>query len=620
MIDRHEHLFRIYGSVMPRSLLWACLASLEGALLDASGWQLFTYRTGPSGSPALELWHHPYTVNVVGMVIGYVLVMRVQVAYQRFWEGVTTIMQCSSKMGDGVLQLLTFDEVRKGGGPPVFDEKAFAFRMQIIHLCSLFHAVALLDCRGDDEFVQSQLTLNREDPYLFRLHPTEDQHLHVSPDGRETDLRVVGQRVPRVPMQKIIAARRAMSAAAGLEVDEDGKPSAKGQGSDTSCFNCISAVESMEMGVQPVSVRQSLQRELTRRASTALARSRKLRSGQGLVHCGDDDSVHRGRNFCSASDDDSVHRGRNFCAANQDDSVHRGHKFCSASDDDSVHRGHNFCTLTGSPGACRSGGSGVAITIDGGGDLAGGGDQGLPETSGDRKRKKVITTPKREIGTSACEYFFATILLRPSKLALDKLARSNCFDVVGGVTDVEVGRLRAVPADERPFMVMTWVYRVIAARLGDGGLGIPTPLLSRTYEVLSASTAAATQAHKLSATPFPFPLRQLLGLLLLVFQIIVPMVLAAFVDSPPLVAVLCFFVMLGYWSLNETAIELEHPFGLGANHLPVVAYQSSFNAKLARALDVTVPKMGYTTEGVSVRKVSARYASTPPRGAGSHAA
>ena len=214
--------------------------------------------------------------------------------------------------------------------------------------------------------------------------------------------------------------------------------------------------------------------------------------------------------------------------------------------------------------------------------------------------------PRRDVGTTMYEYFCATILLRPSKVALDKLARSNCFDVVGGVTDIEVGLLRGVPADERGFLVMTWLYRVIATRLGNGGLGIPPPLLSRVYQVLSDGMVGANQAHKLASTPFPFPLRQLLGLLLLAFQVILPMCVATFVDSPPLVGVLCFFVMLGYWSLNETAIELEHPFGLGANHLPVVAYQSSFNAKLARALDVTVPDMGYTTEGASTDFLRAR--------------
>ena len=50
----------------------------------------------------------------------------------------------------------------------------------------------------------------------------------------------------------------------------------------------------------------------------------------------------------------------------------------------------------------------------------------------------------------------------------------------------------------------------LAGALQAGGLAIPPPLLSRTYQVLSDGTAAAMQARKVSYVAFPFPLRQLL--------------------------------------------------------------------------------------------------------------
>ena len=60
-----------------------------------------------------------------------------------------------------------------------------------------------------------------------------------------------------------------------------------------------------------------------------------------------------------------------------------------------------------------------------------------------------------------------------------------------------------------------------------------------------------------------------------------------------LVGILSFFVNLGYQSLNETAAELEHPFGLGANHLQLTAYQRQFNSKLAHLFDQTIPQLGF---------------------------
>ena len=61
--------------------------------------------------------------------------------------------------------------------------------------------------------------------------------------------------------------------------------------------------------------------------------------------------------------------------------------------------------------------------------------------------------------------------------------------------------------------------RRMVERLEVGGLGIAPPLLSRTYQVLSDGAACVAQARKVAYTPFPFPLRQLLALLLLVFQV-----------------------------------------------------------------------------------------------------
>ena len=71
---------RIFGSVLPRTLIWGILGAAEGFLLDYSDFQLFKHRNGPGGDGPggeeyLDLWHHPYSVHVFGMVIGFSLVM-----------------------------------------------------------------------------------------------------------------------------------------------------------------------------------------------------------------------------------------------------------------------------------------------------------------------------------------------------------------------------------------------------------------------------------------------------------------------------------------------------------------------------------------------------------------
>ena len=95
MIDDHDQgflfLFKAFGSVIPRAFIWGVIGAVEGYLLDASKFKLFLHRNGPLGGQKLELWHHPYSVHVLGTVLGFALVMRVQIAYARFWEGATQL-------------------------------------------------------------------------------------------------------------------------------------------------------------------------------------------------------------------------------------------------------------------------------------------------------------------------------------------------------------------------------------------------------------------------------------------------------------------------------------------------------------------------------------------------
>ena len=83
--------------------------------------------------------------------------------------------------------------------------------------------------------------------------------------------------------------------------------------------------------------------------------------------------------------------------------------------------------------------------------------------------------------------------------------------------------LAVVRPSDRSFRVQTWLVRLMTDRLRAGGLAIPPPLLSRTYQVLSDGTAAAMQARKISHVEFPFALRQLLAVLLAIFSLLAPM-------------------------------------------------------------------------------------------------
>merc|ERR1711998_656792 len=119
-------LFQLYGSVLPRCLLPACLGSIAGGVMEATNLDVVA---------GTLVWRHPYALHVFGMVLGFSLVMRIQIAYQRFWEAATQCHQASAKWADAVMQVFAFDEA----SPDAFTEDGFEFRFLILHYASLMH-------------------------------------------------------------------------------------------------------------------------------------------------------------------------------------------------------------------------------------------------------------------------------------------------------------------------------------------------------------------------------------------------------------------------------------------------------------------------------------------------
>ena len=151
MIDQvlgSADMLRVVGSVLPRCLLPALLAALEGGLVEWSGGGMAEYHA---------VWGHPYSLHVFGMVLGFALVMRIQIAYARFWEGATQAAQMASKWVDVASQVVCFDEASSDA----YSENAIDFRLKILHFTSLMHACALLEMRQDD----------RSDPTAMALNP-----------------------------------------------------------------------------------------------------------------------------------------------------------------------------------------------------------------------------------------------------------------------------------------------------------------------------------------------------------------------------------------------------------------------------------------------------------------
>lgn len=115
-------------------------------------------------------------------------------------------------------------------------------------------------------------------------------------------------------------------------------------------------------------------------------------------------------------------------------------------------------------------------------------------------------------------------------------------------------------------------------------LPTPAPILSRVYQTISRGFVNLLNAKKITDTRFPFPYAQLIAVLLYMHILLTPCIITGTVHSKVLAATLSFIPLFGMFSLNFIAAELENPFGLDANDLPLYKFQEEMNSCLLMLL------------------------------------
>jgi len=128
------------------------------------------------------------------------------------------------------------------------------------------------------------------------------------------------------------------------------------------------------------------------------------------------------------------------------------------------------------------------------------------------------------------------------------------------------------------------VQSLITKAHEDAVLNIPPPILSRVFQTISRGFVNLLNAKKITDTRFPFPYAQLITFLLLSLTVLTPLMLSNLIASKILVAFFTFVPIFGMFSLNFIAIELENPFGVDDNDLPLANFQLEMNSCLLMLL------------------------------------
>merc|ERR1711907_367011 len=90
---------------------------------------------------------------------------------------------------------------------------------------------------------------------------------------------------------------------------------------------------------------------------------------------------------------------------------------------------------------------------------------------------------------------------------------------------------------------------------------IAPPILSRVYNQLGNGIVNLNNARKITEFPIPFPLAQMITIMLLVHLCLTTIVCASSVSSTVWAGVISFVIVMAFWSINFIAVELEMPFG-----------------------------------------------------------
>jgi len=160
---------------------------------------------------------------------------------------------------------------------------------------------------------------------------------------------------------------------------------------------------------------------------------------------------------------------------------------------------------------------------------------------------------------------------------LDAEEKKGLYPLMDG-GDLYIGHL--APAAVRVETCYAWLHRLILARWKAGGLAVPPPVLSRTYQVLNDALNAFNLLRGIADIPFPFPYSNAIILILMIYTLTVPLLMWIWVKSAWFGALLAFIATFTYWTLNEIARDLEDPFLYEPNDLPLVRMQFLFNERI----------------------------------------
>lgn len=131
------------GSALPRAIVPAIFSTIIALALEID----YEGRS-PQSHPLENLFSNPYPYQVFAYMVAFALVFRTNVAYNRYWEGLTNFKTFTAKWGDCATFLLSFDR-HTDAKRPIAAETTPLFSSLVAHRFSLLHALSCAHLRRE---------------------------------------------------------------------------------------------------------------------------------------------------------------------------------------------------------------------------------------------------------------------------------------------------------------------------------------------------------------------------------------------------------------------------------------------------------------------------------------
>mmetsp|Transcript_31456 Transcript_31456/g.57132 ORF Transcript_31456/g.57132 Transcript_31456/m.57132 type:complete len:411 (-) Transcript_31456:850-2082(-) len=133
-------LFRLYGSAFPRAVVFASISALMTAIL---------YYYGPS--PIIYSISNPFAYSMYGSLVSFAVVFRSNLAYQRYWEGRTTVQTIMGRLHVLTMKMMSLNKASLPESKMTQEDKVlfYNFHKTVTHKVSLLFGLMLCHLRGD---------------------------------------------------------------------------------------------------------------------------------------------------------------------------------------------------------------------------------------------------------------------------------------------------------------------------------------------------------------------------------------------------------------------------------------------------------------------------------------